>query len=92
MSEEVVSSLKAQFEDAVRKSNSLSKQPVDIQLELYGLYKQVTIGDVRGERPGRRKVRARAKYDAWTSRKGMSKETAMKEYIELVNKLEKSEK
>ena len=29
----------------------------------------------------------RAKYDAWTGRKGMSREDAMQSYVDLVDKL-----
>lgn len=90
--EEVDPAIKTEFENALQRSKKLPKQPVDIQLDLYGLFKQAIIGDVEGERPGRVNIRARAKYDAWTSRKGMSKETAMKEYIALIAKLEQKYK
>ncbi len=90
LAEGVDETVKSEFEDAVRRSDKLPKQSTDIQLELYGLYKQATVGDVRGERPGRMKVRARAKFDAWTSRKGMAKEAAMKEYIKKIRELEAS--
>ena len=46
-----------------------------------------TEGDVRGERPGLLDLRGRAKYDAWTKRKGTSKDDAMKKYVVLVDKL-----
>lgn len=82
--------IKNEFEDAKLRSEKLSGLSTDVQLELYGFYKQALFGDVTGDRPGRRKVRARAKYDAWTSRKGMSKQTAMREYVKLINKLENS--
>lgn len=89
MSEEIDPTLKAEFEDAIKRSEKLSKQSTDAQLEMYGLFKQAKFGDATGDRPGRTKVRARAKFDAWTSRNGMSKEDAMKEYIKLINVLEK---
>ncbi|MHA1263633.1 MAG: acyl-CoA-binding protein [Candidatus Helarchaeota archaeon] len=92
MSEEVDEAIKSEFEKAVEYSKKLPKQPTDIQLELYGLYKQATIGNVQGERPGRMKVRARAKFDAWASRKGMLKEVAMKEYIKKIAELEEISK
>lgn len=56
----------------------------DTMLELYALYKQATVGDVSGARPGRMDLRGRAKYDAWARRKGMTREAAMQAYIELV--------
>ncbi|MFX1297928.1 MAG: acyl-CoA-binding protein [Promethearchaeota archaeon] len=88
MLEEERKKLESQFNDAVERSNKLPKQSTDVQLELYSFYKQALFGDATGERPGRTKVKARAKFDRWVSRKGMSKEDAMKEYIALVNKLE----
>jgi acyl-CoA-binding protein len=56
----------------------------DTMLELYALYKQATVGDVSGARPGMMDLRGRAKYDAWARRKGMTREAAMQAYIELV--------
>ncbi|TFG05618.1 MAG: acyl-CoA-binding protein [Promethearchaeota archaeon] len=84
--------LKSEFEEAIARSDKLPKQPVDTQLELYGLYKQALFGDVTGERPGRLKVKDRAKFDNWESRKGMLKEDAMKAYITLIEKLEQEKK
>lgn len=77
-----------EFEKAVKRANNLPNQPPEVLLEMYGLYKQALNGDVTGERPGRMKLRARYKYDAWASRKGMSREDAMKSYIKLIEKLE----
>ena len=76
------------FEQAVVDSKNLSERPSnDILLKLYGLYKQVTDGDVHGERPGGFDFKGAAKYDAWEEQKGKNKEDAAKEYIELVNSL-----
>ncbi len=80
--------IKTKFEKAVKRVSNLPNQPPEVLLEIYGLYKQALIGDVTGKRPGRVKVKARYKYDAWASRKGMSQEDAMKVYIELIQKLE----
>merc|ERR1712167_498654 len=52
------------------------------KLELYGLYKQATVGDVTGSQPWAVQLEARAKWDAWNAIKGMSKEQAMQEYID----------
>ena len=88
MSPEDLKELEAAFKDAVARSDKLPKQSMKVQLALYGFYKQALFGDATGDRPGRTKVRARAKFDEWSSKKGMSKEEAMKEYIALINKLE----
>lgn len=64
-------------------------QPPDNEalLGLYALYKQATLGDATGERPGMMDVTGRAKYDAWAQRKGMAREDAMAGYTALVEKL-----
>ena len=59
----------------------------DVLLELYGLYKQATSGDVAGGRPGILDLKGRAKHDAWTKRQGMTKAAAMEAYIGLVDRL-----
>uniref|UniRef100_A0A8C6MEU3 Acyl-CoA binding domain containing 7 n=1 Tax=Nothobranchius furzeri TaxID=105023 RepID=A0A8C6MEU3_NOTFU len=53
-------------------------------LTLYGLYKQVLVGDVNTERPTVDPT-GKAKWDAWQSRKGMSKDDAMATYITEAN-------
>ncbi len=68
--------------------NGLPAKPGnDVLLELYALYKQGTAGDVQGSRPGMLDVKARAKYDFWAGKKGMSKDVAMTEYIAFVDRL-----
>jgi diazepam-binding inhibitor (GABA receptor modulating acyl-CoA-binding protein) len=86
MSEDL--NLKMKFDDAVKRANNLPNQLPEVLLEMYGLYKQALVGDVTGKRPGRVKIKARYKYDAWVSKKGISQEEAMKLYIELIEKLE----
>ena len=54
------------------------------KLKFYSLYKQATVGDVQGSQPWAVNMEARAKWDAWNSVKGMSKEDAMAEYVKLV--------
>ena len=76
-----------QFEKALEDVKTRPDQPPEVLLELYGLYKQATTGDVNGKRPGMLDFRARAKYDAWAARKGMSQEDAQKAYIEVVSRL-----
>lgn len=74
--------LNEEFEAAVKRVNGLpSAPPNNVMLDLYGLYKQATIGDASGKRPGFTDMRGRAKFDAWAGRKGMSKEDAMRAYI-----------
>jgi diazepam-binding inhibitor (GABA receptor modulating acyl-CoA-binding protein) len=83
-----MSDLKAQFEKTAQEAQKLPKKPDnDTLLRLYALYKQATVGDVSGKRPGFMDMVGQAKYDAWAKVKGTSKEAAMQSYIDLVNKL-----
>ncbi len=75
------------FTKAQKDIKSLSSLDNTHLLNLYSLYKQSTKGDVKGDRPGMLDMKGRAKYDAWTKTKGLSKEEAMKEYVALVKKL-----
>ena len=76
------------FEAAQQRVKSLRRTPEPGELlELYSLYKQASVGDVQGDRPGMLDFKGRAKYDAWSGRKGMSKADAAKAYVELVDKL-----
>jgi len=78
------------FAAAQERVKSLKRRPGnDELLALYGLYKQVTAGDVTGSRPGLFDPKGRAKFDAWTSRKGTAAADAKKAYVALVAELEK---
>jgi len=57
-------------------------------LKLYALYKQATVGDVTGSRPGLSDFKARAKYEAWKKVQGLPTAQAMQQYIALVQKLQ----
>lgn len=82
-----MSDIKKSFEDAVNyvKTTEASFNPGnDLKLEMYGLYKQATEGDVSGSRPGMMQMVNRAKYDAWAKLKGTSQEEAMQKYMDIV--------
>jgi diazepam-binding inhibitor (GABA receptor modulator, acyl-CoA-binding protein) len=80
--------LQQQFETAIAKSKELTKRPSNEELLLlYALFKQGSEGDVSGDRPGGFDFKAIAKFDAWADLKGKAKETAINEYITLVDKL-----
>jgi acyl-CoA-binding protein len=83
-----VSELQSKFDDAQARVKSLSKAPPnETLLELYALYKQATAGDATGSRPGMMDFKGRAKFDAWTARKGTTKDAAMQAYVALVDRL-----
>lgn len=81
--------LKELFEKAAADSKELSEKPSnDTLLQLYSLYKQSTEGDVNVDPPSNPfDFVSRAKFEAWSGLKGKTKETAMQEYMDLVNKL-----
>ena len=81
-----MSDLAQQFTDAQAKIKPVTGLGNDVMLEMYALYKQATVGDVTGGRPGMLDLRGRAKYDAWTKHKGLSRDAAMEQYIALVTK------
>jgi diazepam-binding inhibitor (GABA receptor modulating acyl-CoA-binding protein) len=78
-----------QFQQAVSESKTLSEKPSnDTLLQLYGLYKQATEGNVHVDPPANTfDFVARAKFEAWSALKGKTKEEAMQQYIELITKL-----
>lgn len=82
--------LSASFQDAQVRVKTLTQAPsTDELLELYALYKQASTGDATGSRPGMMDFKGRAKFDAWTTKKGTSKDGAMTAYIALVDRLVK---
>ncbi len=81
--------LKELFEKAAADSKELSEKPSnDTLLQLYSLYKQSTEGDVNVDPPSNPfDFVSKAKFEAWSGLKGKTKEAAMQEYVDLVNKL-----
>ncbi|MBX2931795.1 MAG: acyl-CoA-binding protein [Chitinophagaceae bacterium] len=77
------------FEQAVTNSKLLAAKPDnDILLQLYSLYKQATVGDNNEDAPSNAfDFVAKFKHEAWNKLKGITKENAMQQYIDLVNKL-----
>jgi len=69
-------------------SNNVNKTLSDDELkEVYALYKQGTVGDVNTSRPGMLDFKGKAKWDAWSSKKGLAQEEAKQQYVVLVGKL-----
>jgi len=78
------------FAAAQVRVKQLTKSPDTSELlELYALFKQGTLGDVQGERPGMLDFKGRAKYDAWQGKRGTGKDAAMQSYVALVEQLVK---
>ncbi|KAJ2926862.1 hypothetical protein H1R20_g10254, partial [Candolleomyces eurysporus] len=77
----------AQFKKAAEIIQSLPKDgaikpSMDDQLHFYKYFKQATVGDVNTARPGLLDFTGKAKWDAWESVKGTSKEDAWKAYVD----------
>jgi diazepam-binding inhibitor (GABA receptor modulator, acyl-CoA-binding protein) len=80
--------LTEQFEQASKDVHTLKERPGnDTLLTLYSLHKQASVGDVNGEEPGMFDFIAKAKYNAWATKKGLTKEEAMQQYVDLVQSL-----
>ena len=80
--------INSQFEQAAIAVKSLPERPDnDTMLQLYALFKQGSSGDVSGDKPGFFDFVATAKYEAWEGIKGLSRDDAKNQYIDLVRKL-----
>ena len=84
-----MSDLQTRFQAAVAASRSSITQRPDntVLLQLYGLYKQGSEGDVTTEKPGFSDLVGRAKWEAWNKLQGVSREEAMQQYIDLITSL-----
>jgi diazepam-binding inhibitor (GABA receptor modulating acyl-CoA-binding protein) len=81
-----MSDLEQRFADAQAKIKPVTGLGNDVLLEFYALFKQATTGNATGDRPGMLDLKGRAKYDAWAKKKGLTKDAAMQQYIDLVGK------
>ncbi len=85
-----MSDLQARFDKALADSKLLPAKPDNnTLLQMYSLFKQGSVGDATGDRPGFTDFVGRAKYDAWAALKGKSQDEAKHGYIDLVESLKK---
>jgi diazepam-binding inhibitor (GABA receptor modulator, acyl-CoA-binding protein) len=83
-----MSTLNEQFEQAVVDSKNLPERPDNMtMLKIYALYKQASVGDADGKRPGFTDMVGRAKWDAWNELKGQSQDEAKQAYVDLIEDL-----
>ena len=83
-----MSKLKSAFDQAVIDSKQLPEKPDNMTLlKIYALYKQVSVGDVDGKRPGFTDMVGRAKWDAWNKLLGTDSKVAMQDYADLIESL-----
>ena len=80
--------LATKFEAATEAVKQTKKAPDNAtKLKLYSYFKQATVGDVTGARPGGFDFVGGAKHDAWSKLKGTTRDEAMTQYIKQVEKL-----
>jgi len=80
--------LKTRFDQAMADSKSLPEKPDNMTLlKIYALYKQASVGDVEGKRPGFTDMVGRAKWDAWNELKGQAQDEAKQAYVDLIEDL-----
>ena len=83
-----MSKASSEFEKAAQAVKSLSERPDnETMLELYALYKQGSVGDVHGEKPGFFDFVGVAKFEAWEKLRGIASDQAQARYVALVRKL-----
>ena len=85
-----MSDLQARFDKALADSKLLPAKPDNnTLLQMYSLFKQGSVGDATGDRPGFTDFVGRAKYDAWAALTGKTQDEAKQGYIDLVESLKK---
>lgn len=78
----------SKVEAAAERLKSLTERPSNDEfLNLYGLYKQATVGDNRTSKPGMFDMKGQFKWKAWKDKSGMSQEDAADAYVALVDGL-----
>jgi len=76
------------FEQAIKEVRELKVSPTNTELlQLYGLYKQATVGENKTKRPSFIDLKGCAKWDSWNDNKKLSKEEAQVKYVSLVSSL-----
>jgi diazepam-binding inhibitor (GABA receptor modulating acyl-CoA-binding protein) len=78
----------SQFLQAAEAVKTLQNKPDNDTLgQLYGLYKQATVGDNNTPQPSMIDFKGTAKWKSWNNYRGLSTYKAEVQYIMLVNKL-----
>ncbi|OYQ42774.1 acyl-CoA-binding protein [Flavobacterium aurantiibacter] len=86
-------SLEERFQQAFQKASEMRQAdlPPDVQLRLYSFYKQATFGNIDRSMQTDYDLRNAFKTNAWMQIRSMSVEDAMKNYIQVVEDILKSE-
>jgi acyl-CoA-binding protein len=84
-----ISELSEMFEKAANHLKSIiGKLETKHLLELYGFYKQATEGPCNISKPYWYEMQAKQKWEAWQALGDMTRETAMKSYVQLISELD----
>ncbi|KAK9477268.1 acyl-CoA-binding protein [Lipomyces japonicus] len=76
------------FTKAADSVQQLKVKPSDDELlQLYGLYKQATVGDNTTAKPGVFDLKGKYKWAAWDKLNGKSQDEAEQEYIKFAEEL-----
>ena len=76
------------FKRLSEQVNTLKKDPGnEVKLKMYALFKQATIGTNTTPKSGALNFVAKAKWDAWSGLKDLTSADAMKQYVDIVEKL-----
>ena len=87
-----MSDIDAQFAKAQADVKDLPERPGNLTLlRLYALFKQGSVGDADGDKPGFADIVGKYKYDAWSALTGTSQDAAKQQYVELVESLKDGE-
>jgi diazepam-binding inhibitor (GABA receptor modulator, acyl-CoA-binding protein) len=71
------------FEQAAQEIKVHGKSMSNDDLsQIYGLYKQATVGDINIPQPSFYQLTEKAKWNSWNSQKGKSADQAKHEYVE----------
>lgn len=82
--------LDEEFEEAKQKVTYMSSElSIQQKGDVYGLFKQATVGDCNEPKPRMTDLLKAGKHKAWSSRKGMTQDEAKREYIRLVESFSK---
>ena len=84
----MMTSIDEKFKMASENVKKIKKKPSnEILLQLYGLYKQATVGNINIPQPWALQVEKRAKWDSWKLFENMERGLAMTKYVEIVETL-----
>ena len=82
--------LHQRFEKAAERAANLKNLSNDLRLDMYGLFKQATVGNCTTTEPSRWSVVEHAKWKAWNKLIDMTETNAKQAYIEMVGKADPS--